>query len=140
MASNEPRSLSSAQLLLVGALTLLVFFTVSFAAKSLEAYRLRTWRRELEREIARLETQRQEVKLEIERRKTEGWIDAALKETGRVPEGVISVRIATQVPTPFPEGVVAPEPLKERQPGFEGGGLFHNANWRAWKALLFPQD
>ncbi|NLT74459.1 MAG: hypothetical protein GXX94_09760 [Chloroflexi bacterium] len=142
---SEPRSIrpvTVSQVVGVLALAIIVFFIVAFAGKAIRTYRLRAWRDDLLSEIASMEQERQDLVLEIGRRESAAWIDEALKETGRVPPGVLSVRLVSPergegvVRNASQEGSSGPD-LAER---VQGLSFFENDNWRAWVQLLTKRD
>ena len=146
MSDHTPiRPMATAQIMAVLVFALALFFLIAFATKSVEAYRLRNWRNRLQAEITRLERQREEMEEELRRRGSPAWIDEALRETGRVPEGVVSVLV---VPESVPAQPTAfSEPITGAAPGAAPGAtpestsaLFDNPNWRAWGRLIWGFD
>jgi hypothetical protein len=140
--SRSTRPITLTQVVGVMALAIIVFFIVAFASKAISTYRLRAWRDDLRTEIASMELDRQGLVLETMRRRTTAWVDEALKETGQVPPGVISVRLV-----PPENGQQAGEVLAQQtEPGatiterLQGLSFFDNANWRAWLQLLQGRD
>lgn len=131
---------------LVGLLVLILalFFIVSFALKSGELARLRAWRAQLTEEIAGLERQKQALELEKRRCESFAWLDQALRQTGRVPAGVILVTVATppaslpplSVPTPSVTSTTRSVPL----PLSGEVEFFHNENWAAWLRLIRQRE
>ncbi len=142
--TGEPRvsrPITVTQVVGMLALVLIVFFIVAFASKAVETYRLRTWLHDMEQEIAAMEREYAALTLEKQRRESDAWIDQALKEAGRVPPGVLVVRVVT------PEAAPKPEP-REIVPGLvprlpeagEIGPLFDNPNWKAWMDLILNRE
>lgn len=131
---------------IVGLLVILLalFFMASFALKSAELSRLRAWRAQLVEEIAELERQKQTLELEKQRRESFAWVDQALRQTGRVPAGVILVTVSTPPAPLAPQNVPVPsaEPAVRGAPVLLGeeGGFFHNANWAAWLRLIRQRE
>lgn len=123
------------------ALILIVFFIVSFASKAVETYRLRTWLHDMEQEIAFMEREYAALTLEKQRREADAWIDQALKEAGRVPPGVMMVRVEAPeaVPTPQPREVLPGLTPRLPEAG-EIGPLFDNPNWKAWMDLILNRE
>ncbi|MHB1318894.1 MAG: hypothetical protein ACYCYF_09785 [Anaerolineae bacterium] len=140
--SRGARPITATQVIGVLALTVIVFFIFAFASKAVRTYRLRVWRDDLKTEIAAMELERQGLLLEIQRRESRAWIDEALKETGRVPPGVTSVRLIS------PEG--SPELTQDTDVRSASGptitqrvqslSYFDNPNWSAWMQLLISRD
>lgn len=142
------RPITVTQVVGLVALVLIVLFVAAFASKAVEAYRLKMWLADIEQEIAAMERQREALELEIERRQSKAWIDQALKEAGRVPPGVLAVRLETSeegdtsaelpaAPTPRPAfrtpTLAAPDQGR-------AGPLFGNPNWKAWMDLLLSRQ
>ncbi|MBC7239056.1 MAG: hypothetical protein H5T71_03025 [Chloroflexi bacterium] len=131
---------------IVGLLVILLalFFMASFALKSAELSRLRAWRAQLVEEIAELERQKQALELEKQRRESFAWVDQALRQTGRVPAGVILVTVSTPAAPLAPQNLSTPsaEPAVRGAPIPLGGeeGFFHNANWAAWLRLIRQRE
>jgi hypothetical protein len=118
------------------AFTLALFFMFSFASKSVEAYRLRSWRDELRRELAQMERERAELLNEIQYRQSAAWKDQALRDSGWLPPDEIRV-----IPEPGRAASAPPvtdvPPERAEQPGH--WLLFDNPNWSAWLDLLRGQ-
>ncbi len=131
---------------IIGLLVILLalFFMASFAAKSAELSRLRAWRAQLVEEIAQLERQKQALELEKQRRESFAWVDQALRQTGRVPAGVILVTVATppgpSAPPSAPTPSAGPAPRAVPFPLVSKGELFHNENWAAWLRLIRQRE
>lgn len=136
LSRRNARGLSAGQMLGILAFTLTLLFMISFANKSVEAYRLRSWRDELRQELAQMERERDELLNEIEFRQNDAWKDQALRDSGWLPlDEVRVVPVPGQVPDPISE--TDPPQRTVEQPGT--GILFDNPNWRAWLALLRGQ-
>ena len=140
--SKSTRPITLTQVVGVMALAVIVFFIAACASTAISTYRLRAWRDDLRTEISAMELERQGLILEIKRRGTMAWVDEALKETGQVPPGVISVRLVSpESGQPVREG-----PVQQAEPGatiaerLQGLSMFDNANWRAWLQLLQGRD
>ena len=142
-AHDSPRfrAITRAQLIAVLVLLLAALYLASFAAKSYELYQLRTWKASLQEEIAALDRQEKTLKLEVQRRHSVAWVDQALRETGRVPNGVIVVSTlagettAIAAPLPAPTAVAKENPAQPAQDAW-----FSNANWDAWQQLILQRD
>lgn len=139
---NEPlpsRPITVAQVIGIFASTLALFFMVAFVAKSLDAYRLKSWRARLQAEIEEMLQQRAVLEEEVRRRQSQAWLEEALRDTGQVAEGMISVTLmtATPGPTAFPKPTTTPSPtvgMPSRR------SLFSGPHWRAWMRLLWGFD
>lgn len=150
MSETRPRrgrTLTKAQAVGILALTLAVLFLVSFAMKSLELYRLRAWRAQLQQEIAAREREVAALELEKERRESLAWVDQALRETGRVPPDVLVVTVLEATPAPVAAVAVAaeapPAPSAQRReilPSLPVGAWFRNPHWEAWQRLIWQKD
>ena len=150
MSKKRPRrgrALTKAQVIGILAMTLSLLFLISFATKSLELYRLRAWRAQLQQEIAAREREIAALKLEKERRESLAWVDQALRETGRVPPNVLVVTVLDATPAPVAPPAVAEEALaatlanrREILPQLPVGAWFRNPNWEAWQKLIRQQD
>ena len=138
MSDHTPiRPMATAQVIAVLVFALALFFLIAFATKSVEAYRLRNWRNRLQAEITRLERQREEMEEELRRRGSPAWIDEALRETGRVPEGVVSVLVVPESAPAQPTAFAEPTEETAQEPT---SSLFDNPNWRAWGRLIWGFD
>ena len=89
--SGASRAIGVGQVAGIVAFTLALFFVIAFATKSVEAYRLRSWRDRLQGEIDEMHRRRQELEEEITRRQSMSWVDEALRDAGWVAEGVVAV-------------------------------------------------
>jgi hypothetical protein len=140
--SRNPRPITATQVIGVLALAVIVFFIFAFASKAIRTYRLRAWRDDLVTEIASMELERQGLLLEIKRRESLAWVDEALKETGRVPAGVTSVRLVS--PEGSPRTAQAPAVQGEANPTINQRvrslSYFDNPNWSAWVQLLLNRE
>ncbi len=135
------RITSSRVAIIVGS-TLALWFVVAFTTKAVDAYRLRTWRDQLQGEIVAMERERDELRLELARRQTWAWVDERLRDAGMVPEGVVSV-IAVPISEATPasaEAAPAEGALSAAGDGSTGGSAFDNANWEAWQRLIWGFD
>jgi hypothetical protein len=136
LSRRNARSLSVGQMLGILAFTLTLFFMISFASKSVEAYRLRSWRDELRRELAQMERERAELLNEIEYRQSDDWKDQALRDSGWLPPDEIRVvPVPGDVPAPIPTVDAPDKAAAQPEPWL----LFDNSNWRAWLDLLRGQ-
>lgn len=140
--SRSAKPITAAQVIGVLALTVIIFFIFAFASKAVRTYKLRVWRDDLKAEIATMEVERQGLLLEIQRRESKAWIDEALKETGRVPPGVTSVRLIS--PEGSPQSIQdadvqsAPGPTITQR--VQSLSYFDNPNWSAWVQLLVNRE
>lgn len=130
---RSSRTLSGGQILGILAFTLALFFMFSFAAKSVESYRLRTWRDELRQELADMERERDELWNELQHRQTDAWRDEALRRAGWLPRDVVGVIVVTPVAvsqTPAPPAAQATEASPEE------ARLLPGTYWQEWLDLL----
>ena len=143
--SATTRPVSAAQIMGVVTFTLALFFLVAFVTKTVEAYRLRNWRSELQSEIAAMERHKQDLQAEIERRQSLAWLDSQLSDAGYVPNGVVAVvpvpvtSVAGAVATPIPEADAAATG-GDAANAVSGAHFFDNANWRSWWRLIWGFD
>jgi hypothetical protein len=136
LSRKNARGLSAGQMLGILAFTLTLFFMISFASKSVEAYRLRSWRDELRRELSQMERERAELLNEIEYRQSDDWKDQALRDSGRLPPDEIRVvPMPGDVPSLAPVADAPDKAAAQPEPWL----LFDNPNWRAWRDLLRGQ-
>jgi hypothetical protein len=134
-AKRSPRPVTITQLLGVLAFALALFFMVSFATKSVDAYRLRNWRDQALAEQVVLEHQRQALVDELRYRQSGAWEDEALRNTGQVAPGMVRVVVATRIVTPVPTPtVLAPSAVPSEPPAKRI--WFRNPNWEAWRSLI----
>ena len=131
------KGISTRQVIAILASTLALFFLVAFAIKSVDAYRLRSWRDQLQSEIADMERQRDELQRELERRQSASWVEQVLRDAGKLPEGVVAVVPVPLTPSPMPTAMATPEPPAPAGPDRL---LFDNPNWTAWKGLIWEFD
>jgi hypothetical protein len=133
--SGASRAIGVGQVAGIVAFTLALFFVIAFATKSVEAYRLRSWRDRLQGEIDEMHRRRRELEAEITRRQSMSWVDEALRDAGWVAEGVVAVMAIPADPVSGPEtaevaeGGAAPLPT--------GGEFFRNRYWEAWRRLIW---
>lgn len=132
------KTITKAQAIGILALTLALLLIVSFAAKSVELYRLEAWRAQLGRDIAEMQRQVESLKLEKQRRESMAWVDEALRETGRVPSNIMVVTVVDATPVVAPAAASTPAQHIEPQDLVEK--LFRNPNWEAWKKLIRQKD
>jgi hypothetical protein len=139
MEKHEPsRPITIEQVVGILASTLALFFIVAFLTKSLDAYRLRSWRDRLKAEITSMGQQREELQEELRRRNSTAWVEEVLRDAGQVPDRVVSVMVATSIPVaeskPNPQAasVATPVPALSVSPS-----LFDNPYWRAWQELIW---
>ena len=136
---GHSRPISGAQITGVLAFTLALFFVVAFATKSVDAYRLRSWRDRLESEIAGMQRQREELEQVVQRRQSMAWVQEALRDAGWLPEDVVSIVAVTT--TPVPGASPTPQPLATPTPRpLRAEALFDNPNWGAWQRLIWGFD
>jgi hypothetical protein len=159
MTTRGPsKGITAAQLMGILAFTLALFFVVSFGTKTVEAYRLRSWRDRLQSDIAEMERERALLHAEIERRQSMAWVDKVLRASGYVPEGVMRVIItqaesmpseATAIAQELPASASAPEAVPETAPRAAPrpstavalwSGLFDGSHWEAWQRLIWGFD
>ena len=136
---SPSRPITVTQIMGILASTLALFFMVSFVAKSLDAYRLKNWRDHLKGEIVGMIQQRVALEEEIQRRQSQAWVEEVLRDAGQVPEGVVSVAIATATPDPAARPTVAAMPTLTMPPA-PNKGLLSSPHWRAWMRLLWGFD
>ncbi|MEA3408572.1 MAG: hypothetical protein U9R48_10945 [Chloroflexota bacterium] len=135
------RGVTTAQIVGVVVFTLALFFVVAFTTKVVEAYRLRNWRDQLEREITQMERQKEALQAEIRRRQSEAWVDKVLRDAGWVPDGAERVVVMQVTPASSPPLTPAPGKHVLSAPSVAGElPLFHNPHWRAWQRLIFGFD
>jgi hypothetical protein len=117
--------------------TLALFFMVAFLAKSLDAYRLRSWRDRLKEEIVGMGQQREELQEELRRRNSKAWVEEALRDAGQVSDRVVSVMVATSIP--LAESRPSPQAASVATPGpdISTSYVFNNPHWRAWQELIW---
>jgi hypothetical protein len=134
------RTITKTQAIGILAMTLALFFVISFGAKSLELYRLHAWHAQLEQEIAAMQREIESLKLEKQRRESLAWVDQALRETGRVPSNVIVVTVIDVAPVAVAAPVVTPVLIQDALPHIPTETLFRNPNWEAWQKLIRQRD
>lgn len=134
--NESKRPISPQQIVAVLAATLVLFFMVAFTTKSLDAYRLRTWRDRLYEEIAQMEHQREELQEELRRRQSRAWLEEVLRDAGYLPSDVVSVVVYTVTPAPVPDAVVEATPTPTPVPAWSAA-WFDNPHWRAWQRLIW---
>jgi hypothetical protein len=157
MTTHGPaKGITAAQLMGILAFTLALFFVVSFGAKTVEAYRLRSWRDRLQSDIVEMERERALLHAEIGRRQSMAWVDKVLRASGYVPPGVIRVivthaesipseatAVAQELPTSASE-VVAERMTDAPPQPFPGvvlwSKLFDGPHWEAWQRLIWGFD
>ncbi|MHB1294401.1 MAG: hypothetical protein ACYC4R_05325 [Anaerolineae bacterium] len=153
MIDHRPaKPVSTAQIIGILASTLALFFLVAFGTKAFDAYRLRIWRDEIKAEISAMERERMELEAEKKRRQPDEYAEQVLRDAGMVPEGGVLVTVVERTPTPIgaeagSQATPAATPLPgvaevaavEANPPADGG-LFENANWNAWKQLIWGFD
>lgn len=129
------RPITTAQIIGILAATLALFFMVAFATKSVDAFRLRAWRDQLEGEIEAMQREREELAEEVRRRNSVAWAEEVLRDAGQVGPGMVSVIAVTATPGPTsePTPVATPVPVETVVPR---NVPFDNANWDAWWRLI----
>ncbi len=132
--------ITTAQIIGVLVFALALFFLVAFVTKVAEAYRLRNWRDQLEREIAQMERQKKEFREEITRRQSEAWMDKELRAAGWLPKGAERVGVMEATPPSTPQPTPTPSESVLAVPSVGGDTLFHNPHWRAWQKLILGFD
>jgi len=142
MGSARSHRLASHQVALIVGASVLVWFLVAFTAKAVDAWRLRTWRDELQGEITAMQRERDALRRELDRRQTYAWVDEQLRDAGLVPEGVVSVMAVPASPAATEGAEAAPRSEVPAVPGVPvgGGGAFDNPNWEAWQQLIWGFD
>ena len=130
---NIVRSVTAGQALGIVAFSLSLFFMISFAAESVEAYRLRQWRDQLTAELAQMERDRLALQEELARRQSPAWKAEALIGAGWLPPNEVRVAYATEAAASVASAASEPQPQTSSA---EGGVLFDNPNWSAWRQLL----
>lgn len=123
------------QVLAVLACALALYFVVAFAARALDAHRLRGWRDRLVLEIAAMERERDELQQEVQRREGLAWVDERLRDSGLVPPGLVSVIPVPVTPEPTPE-VVEPWATPQPEVSPPTTTFFHNSTWDAWMRAI----
>ncbi len=156
MATRGPsKGITAAQLMGILAFTLALFFVVSFGAKTVEAYRLRSWRDRLQSDLAEMDRERALLHAEIERRESMAWVDKVLRASGHVPPGVVRVIVA-QTESPPSDVTAMAETLPASTPEVTPetidappqsstviaiwSGLFDGPHWEAWQRLIWGFD
>lgn len=134
--NDSKRPISPQQIVAVLAATLVLFFLVAFTTKSLDAYRLRTWRDRLQEDIAQMEHQREELQEELRRRQSRAWLEEVLRDAGYLPDDVISVVVYTVTPAPAPQDAAVASPTPTPVPAWSDA-WFDNPHWRAWQRLIW---
>lgn len=129
------RPISTSQIIGILAATLALFFMVAFATESVEAYRLRAWRDQLQDEIEAMRRERAELEEEGHRRNSVAWAEEVLRDAGQVGPGMVSVLAITATPGPTPAPTVVATPLPEATP-IPRDAPFDNPNWDAWWRLI----
>jgi hypothetical protein len=129
------RPITTAQIIGILAATLALFFMVAFATKSVDAFRLRAWRGQLQGEIEAMRRQREELVEEARRRNSVAWAEEVLRDAGQVGPGMVSVIAVTATPGP------TAQPTPEATPALvetiaPRTAPFDNANWDAWWRLI----
>jgi hypothetical protein len=129
------RPITTAQIIGILAATLALFFMVAFATKSVDAFRLRAWRDQLQGEIEAMRRQREELVEEARRRNSVAWAEEVLRDAGQVGPGMVSVIAVTATPGPTaqPTPEVTPVPVETVAPRY---APFDNPNWDAWWRLI----
>ena len=135
---SASRAISVAQVAGIVAFTLALFFVIAFATKSVEAYRLRSWRDRLHGEIAEMHRQRQELEEEVTRRQSMAWVDEALRDAGWVAKGVVAVMAIPASPVAGGEPAATSE--RPVAPPARVDEFFDNRNWEAWRRLIWGFD
>ena len=141
--SNPPRPgrpVSMAQIFGIIAATLVLFFVVAFAAKALDAYRLRNWRERLQGEITSMKVQRAELQEELKRRQSDAWVEQMLRDAGQLPGGMVSVVAMTATPAPAEEATPTAAPTVAPVESHAAEEPFNNPNWEAWRRLIWGFD
>jgi len=127
--------ISTRQLVVVVVTTFALYLILAFAAKSLDAYRLRERKQQLAAEVATLEQERVDLQAELDRRQTTAWLEEVLRDSGLIPEGVVGVVPVTATPAPpTPTPVEQPTPTPAATAEVR---LFANPTWRAWRKLIW---
>ncbi len=141
-AKQGTRGITTAQIIGVFVFALVLFFLVAFVTKAVQAYRLRNWRDQLQREIAQMERQKAEFQAEITRRQSEPWLDKELRDAGWVPEDAERVVVVEVTPAAStPQSTPTPQPHTLSLPAVGGDSdMFHNPHWRAWQRLILGFD
>jgi hypothetical protein len=137
-AKRPTRPVTITQTLGVLAFALTLFFMVSFASKSVDAYRLRNWRDQVLAEKLVLDRQRQALVNELQYRQSGGWEEEALRNTGQVAPGMVRVVVVTRVITPMP--TMIPPTISEVGTPRVRPVWFKNPNWQAWRSLILGFD
>ncbi len=151
--SFRTRPITKTQIIGILALTLALFFIVSFATRSVDLYRMKAWRARLESEIAGLRREKLALEFEIRRRESTAWVDQALRGMGRVPPGTLLVTPseATQgqpsasAPALVGDSTPATGLANILTPASAGGAatapaLFANPTWEAWRKLIWQSE
>jgi hypothetical protein len=157
MSTRGPsKGVTAAQLVGILAFTLALFFVVSFGTKTVEAYRLRSWRDRLQVDIAEMERERAVLRTEIERRESMAWVDKVLRASGYVPEGVMRIIITHAEATPTSDATMVQKlhetpsdatsvettstDLKPATAIALWAELFDGPHWQAWQRLIWGFD
>ncbi len=157
MTTRGPsKGITAAQLMGILAFTLALFFVVSFGTKTVEAYRLRSWRDRLQSDIAEMERERAVLLAEIERRQSMAWVDKVLRASGYVPEGVVRVIVTHAEPTTRDGAALAQAPTAATPDNASEASidaapnpstavalwsqLFDGPHWEAWHRLIWGFD
>ncbi len=137
MSENETKPVTTTQVVAILIVTLLLFFVVALVSKSVDAYRLKSWRKQLTAEIEDMKLKRAELEEEVRRRKSKEWVEEALRDAGQVPARGIRVMVATSTPGP----VTKSTPVASDMTLAQGGNrLFANTHWASWWRLIMGFD
>jgi hypothetical protein len=134
--SRQGGPISPRQAVIAVAATLGLYLLVSFASKSMDAYRLRLRRDEMALQVATLEQQRTDLQVELARRQTTPWMEEALRDSGLLPTEAVGVVLVTATPGPVAPTPSAQPVAASAEPAV-GGKLFSNLNWQAWQRLIW---
>ncbi len=129
------RPITTAQIVGILAATLALFFMVAFATKSVDAFRLRAWRDQMQDEIDAMQREREELVEETRRRNALAWAEEVLRDAGQVGPGMVSVIAVTATPGPTAEPTpeATPVPVETVAPRT---APFDNPHWDAWWRLI----
>ena len=122
MGSTRSHPVASHRVAIIVGASLVVWFVVAFTAKAVDAWRLRTWRDELQQEITAMQRERDTLRRELDRRQTYAWVDEQLRDAGLVPEGVVSVMAVPATPAATEGAEAAPSSEAPAVPGIPVGG------------------
>jgi len=139
MDEHKPlRPITPAQVAGILASTLALFFMVAFATKSVDAYRLRNWRDQLQSELDAMKREHQELQVELQRRQSTAWVESVLRDAGQIAAG--DKRVEAIGVTPSPGATPTPFPQATPAPIAPSSAWFANPNWKAWQRLLWGFD